>query len=243
METSIARIKEKLIQEEFAKTLRKVQNGEFTKEAEALVAKARRREKKRQLWRESPLGYAGCMVLKAVDKIICGLYKPCTKRPDWMEVLGFWGIMLVAVFCGMAMLEGAHFYGVGAFWQMVESGSLPDFWQILAFRGAVANSAFHLIIAVMTLVVYPTLCSWDEKDQDIELGIFLALGGCWLLGWMAMGWNYGWFLFLEVCWLQAVWGIVSWAIWRFFNPLDVGSGYKLGVRSPVRRLIAQYEAI
>lgn len=243
METNVERIRESLIQEEMAKVLRKVQDGEFTKKAEALVAKARRREKKRQLWRESPLGYAGCMVLKAMDKILCGLYKPLTKRPDWVEALGFWGIIAVAVYCMPVMLFGEHLYGTGAFWQMVESGSFPDFWQILAFRGAVANSVFHLIIAVMTFVVYPTLCSWDEKDHDIELGIFLALGGLWLLGWMALGWNYGWSLFWDICWLQAVWGIASWTMWRFFNPLDVGSGYKLGVRSPVRRLIAQYEAI
>lgn len=243
METTIERTRERLVQEEMAKVLQKIENGYFSRKAEVLVAKTRRREKIRQLWRKSPLGYAGCMALKAVDKIICGLYKPLTKRPDWVEVLGFWGMLAVAVFCGLVMLLGEHFYGTWAFWQMIESGSLPDFWQIVAFRGAVANSVFHLVIAVMTLVVYPTLCSWDEKDHDIELGFFLAMGGLWLLGWMAVSWNYGWSLFLEVCWLQAVWGIASWTMWRFFNPLDVGSGYKLGVRSPVRRLIAQYEAI
>lgn len=243
METNIERIREKLIQKEMAEVLRKVQDGEFTKEAEALVAKARRREKKRQLWRESSLEYAGCMVLKAMDKIICGLYKPFTKRPEWMEVLCFFGSVAVVCYCVLDLVLIEHFYGTGAFWQAIESGSLPDFGQVVAFRGAVANSVFHLIIAVMTFVVYPVACSWDEDEPVAGRSTFLALGCCWLLGWMAMGWNYGWSLFWDICWLQAVWGIASWTMWRFFNPLDVGSGYKLGVRSPVRRLIAQYEAI
>ena len=84
METSVARIKEKLIQEEFAKTLRKVQNGEFTKEAEALVAKARRRERKRQLWRESPLEYIAYTAVKAAGSF----FYLFVKFPELVIALG-----------------------------------------------------------------------------------------------------------------------------------------------------------
>ena len=84
METNIERIREKLIQKEMAEVLRKVQDGEFTKEAEALAAQARRRERKRQLWRESPLEYIAYTAVKAAGSF----FYLFVKFPELVIALG-----------------------------------------------------------------------------------------------------------------------------------------------------------
>lgn len=248
METNIERIREKLIQEEFAKTLKKVENGYFSRKAKALAYKARRRERKQALRKKSPLKYAGYMALKAADKIICGLYWPFVELPYVMARLMTCWMLTVVLYCLWAIPAG-NVYGTGAFGQVLQSSSFFGVWEIITFRGAVANSFFHVIIAVQTFFVYPAASSFEAECQRLldfsdtqgwEVGAII-LGIVWFAAWGIIGLVFGMSLFLEVCWLMIVWGSVTLAVCYFFNPLDLSHRYESFERSPARRRLAKFE--